>query len=184
MERSCPSHSESIWQCIEIPDHPTAAPVRVAARRLLGIVAAALTPPESSNRMARMACVVSFVAKRPRTSSTVPASVEKNTMYAQMSRVLMVAFFTAEGSIPASKWIFVGVDTVLCHLSVLLLFCIAYIKIPPKSAEKIVTTYRNVPNFASFHKVAPTVLMRNAEDGMDEQANTRSHSLFSIVFFS
>ena len=51
----------------------------------------------------------SFVAaKPPSTSSNVPKRVEKNTTYAQMSKVLKVAFFIAVGNIPTSKWIFAG----------------------------------------------------------------------------
>ena len=103
MERSVSSHRESIWQCTEMPDHPTVAPVRMAASCRFWSLAAALTPPESSNAAERMVCVISLAEKRASTISTVPVRVEKKTTYAQMSRVFKVAFLMAEVSIPASK---------------------------------------------------------------------------------
>ena len=103
MERSVPSHRESIWQWTEMPDHPMVAPVRMAASCRFRSSAAVLTPPESSNVAERMVCVISLAEKRSRTSSTAPVKVEKNTTYAQMSRVFKVAFLMAEVSIPAAK---------------------------------------------------------------------------------
>ena len=176
MERSVPSHRESIWQCTEMPDHPTVAPVRMAASWWLSRLAAALTPPESSNVAERIACVISLTEKRASTSSTVPVSVQKNNTYAQMSRVFKVAFLMAEVSIPASKWIFEDVNWGVFHSLFFLRFCSTYSKIPLKIAEKTAHRYRKTPKFIFFHNVVPIVLMKNAEEGMEEQANTRSHS--------
>ena len=167
-----------------MPDHPTVAPVRILANFRLDSIDAALTPPESSKMDATIACIVSLAEKRSRTISKAPPRVEKNTTYAQMRSVLTVAFLTAEESISALKcgkiW---GAESGML-LSLFLRFCTTYSKNPLKIAEKTVQAYKNIPKLRFCHKVPPTVLMRKAEDGMEEHANTRSHSFFSILPFS
>ncbi len=90
----------------------------------------------------------------------------------------------AEGNILASKRILGRGDTILARGSFLLFFCNACSKKPLKSADKAAVAYKRTPNLASFQSVVPTVLIRKAEEGIEEQANARSHSERSIAFFS
>ena len=60
----------------------------------------------------------------------------------------------------------------------------AYKKIPLKSADKTVHRYNSIPNLAFCQRAVPTVLTRNADEGMVEHANIRSHSERETVPFS